>query len=52
MIPRQRENDVWSSVSFAYIYGCKYGVNFKASLILFYVSQSADAFKKVANFIN
>jgi hypothetical protein len=54
---RQRENDVWSSVSFAYI-AAKYDVTFKASLIiaflidnliftiLFYVSQPGNTFKK------
>jgi hypothetical protein len=31
---RQRENDVWSSVSFAYIAVYKYGVNFTASMII------------------
>jgi hypothetical protein len=30
----QRENDVWSSVSFAYKLLKKYGVNFTASLII------------------
>jgi hypothetical protein len=31
---RQRENDVWSSVSFAYMAVNTYDVNFKASLII------------------
>jgi hypothetical protein len=58
---RQRENDVWSSVSLAYM-----AVNMASILkhridncilidnfwLLFYVSQPADAFKKVANCIN
>jgi hypothetical protein len=30
----QRENDVWSSVTFAYIAVYKYGVNFTVSLII------------------
>jgi hypothetical protein len=29
---RQRENDVWSSTSFAYI-AVQYGINFTASII-------------------
>jgi hypothetical protein len=52
---RQRENDVWSSVSFAYI-AVYNGVNFTASMIIVFnyyfvfLNHQRDTFKKVCNY--